>query len=228
MWPHGCDIVKLSWFAHPDNRSVGGGGWGTSWLFGLAQWREPGCLNLDDIPVVSRSNPWISMNWLRDPCSGLQKCQAHKTSCLSLQLWPTEWINRVKQSSSRWPMREKQLLWTETPIWPKGKNVATAEGAVSKYSIYMCQFCLKYSSKMFPFPTRANWAMPQHDSPSLPLPHRPALCHKLLTQSWALIPLIAQQALCYCKALLCLLSEFINWVYNSPTQSSNCQVWVHF
>lgn len=46
--------------------------------------KRHGCLNLGDIPVVSGSNPWISMKWLSAPRSGSSKVSdAHKTLPLS-------------------------------------------------------------------------------------------------------------------------------------------------
>lgn len=79
MCPHECDIVPLDWFVHHDNWAE------AAWTAGeppgfLAQHNEErhGCLNLCDIPVVSGSNPWISMNWLGPSRSGSQK------KCLTL------------------------------------------------------------------------------------------------------------------------------------------------
>lgn len=88
MCPHECDIVPPDWFAHHDNWAEVGGRAGGPPGFSAQHnaWRHS-CLNLSDIPVVSGSNPWISMNWLTAPCSGPQKCPTHIRSS-SCPLWP--------------------------------------------------------------------------------------------------------------------------------------------
>lgn len=88
MCPHECDIVLLDCFAHHDNHEDGGRGAGDPLAFQPGDNTERYCrLNLSDIPVVSGSNPWISMNWLIAPCSGPQKCPAHIRSS-RCPFWP--------------------------------------------------------------------------------------------------------------------------------------------
>lgn len=62
-------------------------GRGTPGFPGQYNTERHGCLNPGDIPVVSGSNAWISMNWLRAPCSGPQNCPVHIRSS-RCPLWP--------------------------------------------------------------------------------------------------------------------------------------------